>query len=134
MTALFESTLTPVHFIGEPIQVQFDEPPAFDKRPSCPDQFVWRDQTYQIEELLSEWRDYGRRGRMAQNMRPTHAATATLRGSWGVGRYYFRVRVEAGRVFDLYYDRAPKKPDDRKGSWFLLQEMGPQMRTSSLLD
>jgi len=34
-----------------------------------------------------------------------------------------RVRVESGRIFDLYYDRAPRKAEDRKGSWFLLREM-----------
>jgi hypothetical protein len=60
---------------------------------------------------------------MAVNMRPSHIATASGRGSWGVGRFYFRVRLESGRIFDLYYDRAPKSADDRKGGWFLLREM-----------
>lgn len=40
-----------------------------------------------------------------------------------MGRYYFRVRTDAGRVFDLYYDRAPRDTVDRKGSWHLLREM-----------
>jgi hypothetical protein len=60
---------------------------------------------------------------MALNMRPSHAATAKRRGSWGVGRFYLRVRTESGRVFDLYYDRAPKSIDDRKGVWILYWEM-----------
>jgi hypothetical protein len=113
----------PLRFIVEPIQVQFDRPPALEKQPGCPDRFIWRGKIYQIVELLSEWHDYRRRGRMARNMRPTHAAAAARRGSWGVGRDYYRVRTDSGQVFDLYYDRAPRSVDDRKGSWILYREM-----------
>lgn len=118
----------PLQFIGEPIQIEFDQPPALEKKPGCPDRFVWRGKTYQITEKLSEWHDYRRRGRMARNMRPTHLAAASRRGSWGVGRDYYRVRTDTGQVFDLYYDRAPKKARDRKGAWFIYREMAnPQM-------
>jgi hypothetical protein len=113
----------PVRFIGETVEVAFDQPPLLKKKPTCPDRFVWRGETVEIAAVLSEWVDYNRRGRMARNMRPAHAARASLRGSWGVGRFYFRVRTEAGRVFDLYYDREPKSADDRKGAWFLYREM-----------
>ena len=115
--------IKPLRFIGEPVQVEFDQPPRFEKRPDCPQRFVWQQETHHIAETLGEWQDYERRGRMAVNMRPSHLATASRRGSWGVGRFYFRIRVESGRIFDLYYDRAPNKAEDRKGSWFLLREM-----------
>lgn len=113
----------PLRFISEPVEVQFDRPPALEKKPGCPQRFVWRGKTYHVVEELSAWHDYTRRGRMARNMKPAHAATASRRGSWGVGRDYYRVRTEGGRVFDLYYDRAPKGVDDRKGTWFLYREM-----------
>ena len=113
----------PLRFIGQGIQVQFDQAPALVKKPGCPDRFVWQERTYRIVERLSEWQDYSRRGRMAGNMRPERAATASRRGSWGVGRAYFRVRTDDGRIFDLYYDRAPKSADDRAGAWFLYREM-----------
>jgi hypothetical protein len=116
-------TLKPLRFIAEPIEAHFDEPPVLEKRPGCPDAFVWRDTRYKIVEKLSEWHDYRRRGRMAINMRPEHAAHAARRGSWGVGRDYFRVRVEGDRIFDLYFDRAPKDVDRRKGGWFLYREL-----------
>ena len=118
-----ETEFKPLRFIAEPIQAHFDQPPTLEKKPGCPDGFVWREETYRIVELLSEWHDYGRRGRMAVNMRPTHAAAAARRGSWGVGRDYYRVRTGSGQVFDLYYDRAPKGADHRKGAWFLYREM-----------
>jgi hypothetical protein len=113
----------PLRFIGEPIDVFFDRPPALSKRPGCPDAFEWAGTHYRIVEKLSEWHEYRRRGRMAVNMRPEHAATASRRGSWGVGRDYFRVRVASSQVFDLYYDRAPVDVDRRQGGWFLFREL-----------
>ncbi|MCC6984826.1 MAG: hypothetical protein IT309_00210, partial [Anaerolineales bacterium] len=93
------------------------------KAPHCPDSFIWNDTTHRITASLSEWTDFSRRGKMANNMRPAHAATAATRGSLNVGRYYFRVQVEDGRIFDIYYDRAMKNVDDRKGQWFLYREL-----------
>ena len=116
--------LKPLHFIGQEIQVEFDKQPALEKKPPAPDRFNWNGQAFHVETSLSEWQDYGRRGRMAHNMRPHNKAKALRRGSWGVGRFYFRVLTSSGRIFDLYYDRAPKNVEDRKGSWFLDREMG----------
>ena len=31
--------------------------------------------------------------------------------------------VDTGQLFDLYYDRAMKNVDDRKGSWFTYREL-----------
>lgn len=112
-----------LRFISEPITVAFDEAPALEKKPGCPDRFTWCENTYHILEVLREWHDYGRRDRMAHNMRVEHAAAASRRGSWGVGRDYYRVRTDAGRIFDLYYDRAPGRTGSRKGGWFLYREL-----------
>lgn len=114
---------TPIHFYDESIEVLFDEPPVREKAPHCPNGFIWNKTTYQITAALSEWTDFTRRGRMANNMRPAHAATAATRGSLNVGRYYFRVQVHTGQIFDLYYDRAMKSVDDRKGQWLLYREL-----------
>jgi hypothetical protein len=113
----------PVGFISERVDPFFDEAPTLEKRPGCPAGFSWRGAHYRIVRVLSEWHDYARRGRAAHNMRPSHAAAAERHGSWGVGRDYYRVVTDAGRVFDLYYDRAPASAIDRKGSWFLLREL-----------
>jgi Family of unknown function (DUF6504) len=114
---------TPIQYIDEPIEPVFIVPPMFEKIPGCPAGFVWNETTYRVDEMLSEWHDYTRRGRSAKNMRPEHAAVAAHRGSWGVGRDWFRVRIHDGRIFDLYYDRAPKGSDQRKGAWRLVKEM-----------
>ncbi|MBU1702238.1 MAG: hypothetical protein KJ831_19015, partial [Candidatus Eisenbacteria bacterium] len=76
----------PSRYIGETIEVGFDKKPEFEKKPGCPKRFIWRSRPYEIAALLKEWHDYRRRDRMAHNMRPSHAAAAESRGSWGVGR------------------------------------------------
>jgi hypothetical protein len=113
-------------FIAEEIAVEYDQPPTLEKKPGCPDGFIWQEERFEIVELLQEWHDYRRRGRMARNMQPAHAAVAENRGSWGVGRDYYRVRTKTSRIFELYFDRAPKDVDRRKGAWFLFRELATE--------
>lgn len=113
----------PIHFLDQPIQVLFDMPPAREKTPDCPNGFIWEDKTYRVTEMLSVWSDFKRRWKMARNMRPEHAAVAAGRGSLNVGRFYFRVRVDSNQIFDIYYDRAMKNVDERKGQWFVYREL-----------
>lgn len=117
--------MPPTRFIGDPITVEFAKEPLFAKQPPCPARFIWREEPFEIVANLQEWRDYGRRGRMANNMRPENLKKAEKRGSWGVGRYYFQVQVGNGRLFDIYYDRAPKGQAQRLGSWYVYQEILP---------
>lgn len=121
---------TPIHFLDEHIDVIFNIPPIHEKSPHCPNGFIWNDQTYQVIESLSEWSDFSRTGRMAKNMRPEHAEVASTRGSLNVGRFYFRVKAMSGsapaaqtQIFDIYYDRAMKGVDKRKGEWFVYREL-----------
>jgi len=118
--------LKPIKFISEPIDVHHSQPPMLEKVPGPPDRFEWRGEVFVISEVLMEWHDYHRRGRMARNMQPKHASAAERRGSWGVGQDYYRVRTSSNRFFDLYFDRAPKDVDQRKGGWFLDRELGEQ--------
>jgi hypothetical protein len=118
----YDIYMQPMRFIDEPVEIVFDEPPALEKKPECPDGFIWQGETFRVSQVLAEWFDFERRGRNAKNMRPEHASRASIHGSWGVGRFFFRVQVETGRVFELYYDRAPKDADHRKGAWFLYLE------------
>ena len=115
--------LRPKRYIGREIKVAFDQPPALEKTPGCPDVLHFENETLRVVEVLDEWSDFTRRGRFARNMRPEHLEVAQSRGSWGVGRMFFRVRVDDGRLLELYYDRAPKDAMDRKGYWFLRCEL-----------
>lgn len=113
----------PIHFYDDLIEVIFNMQPAREKTPNCPDGFIWKGKPFDVVEILSEWSDFTRRGKFARNMRPAHAAAASSRGSLNVGRFYFRVKVDSGQIFDLYYDRAMKNLDQRKGQWFLYREL-----------
>ena len=77
--------------------------------------------------LLREWHDYRQRGKTKafyiKEKGSYRAKAAERRGSWGVGRDYFRVRTDTEEVFDLYYDRSPHGPGGRKGSWFLFRQI-----------
>ena len=114
---------TPLRFIGEEIQVHFKSIRFPLKKPDAPDRFSWGDREITIVRVISVWREYDRKGRLARNMRPHNLRKAVKRGSWGVGRYYFRVEDTQGCIFDLYYDRAPDDSSDRLGHWFLWREM-----------
>ena len=113
----------PVRFITAEIEVRFHQKPLFEKKPPAPDFFIWNEEEFHVCEVLSGWHDFERRGRMASNMKTPHLQEASRRGSWGVGRFYYRVRTEGGRTFDLYYDRSPESAADRKGHWFLWREL-----------
>ncbi len=115
--------LRPVRFIGCEIEVEFARPPRLRKKPEAPQAFRWEGARYDVVEVLARWFDFARRGRAEQNMQPAHLRAAVWRGSWGVGRYYFRVRTGCGRIFDMYYDRAPGSAGDRSGHWFLWREL-----------
>lgn len=112
-----------IHIFCEPIEVHFAMTPMLEKKPGCPDAFIWRGRRYTITEVMSEWFDYHRRGRMARNMEPPHTTIAERRGSWGVGVFYFRVLTSIGQIFDIYYDRTPKNANLRKGKWFIYREL-----------
>lgn len=109
-------------FIDTAITVRYNVPPLLEKKPRCPDAFEWDGNVFIIREMVMEWVDYTRRGRMARNMSEAHSKAAAGKGSWGVGRFFFRVETEGSRVFDIYYDRAPKGLEERKGRWMLFRE------------
>jgi len=117
------SELRSIHFLDQLIEVIFDKPPVYEKTPGCPNGFVWEGKTYRVVEMLSAWSDFTRRGRTARNMQPAHAEAASTRGSLNVGRFFFRVRTDTDQIFDLYYDRAMRNIDERKGQWFLYREL-----------
>jgi hypothetical protein len=114
-------------FIGAPVKVTHDRPPALEKKPGPPDGFTWEGRTYRVVEVLKEWHDYRQRGKTASFYRKERgsfrAKAAERRGTWGVGRDYYRVRTDTGEVFELYYDRAPQGSGRGKGGWFLYRQV-----------
>ena len=105
---------------------EFEKPVLFTKKPDCPDNFSWQGKTFRITELISEWQDFTRKGKYSRNMKDAHLERANIKGSLGVGRFYFRVLTNEGRVFDIYYDRSIKNTFETDGFWVLFQELFPE--------
>jgi hypothetical protein len=110
-------------YIGEMISVEFDEPLLFTKKPDCPSDFSWQGKSFRITEILSEWQDFSRKGKYSRNMKDAHLERAKVKGSLGVGRFYFRVRTDENCVFEIYYDRSIKNTFETSGFWVLFQEL-----------
>ncbi len=117
----------PTRFIGAPIEVAYDIPPVLEKRPGPPDGFTWEGRAYRVVAVLREWHDYRLRGQSesfyVKERGSFRAKAAERRGTWGVGRDYYRVRTDSREVFDIYYDRAPRGAGKGKGSWFLFRQV-----------
>ena len=62
--------------------------------------------------MEKEWHNYDNHGRIKKfySQRRGNAPEMNPRkGSWGVGRDYYRVKTDTGEVFVIYYDRQLKK-------------------------
>ena len=109
-----------MEFYSDEIQVRFEREPTLEKKPGLPAAFIWRGREYVIVELMREWHDYRQRGKTKafyERERGSYRAKSSQRrGSWGVGRDYYR------EVFDIYYDRAPKGRV-AEGQWILYRRL-----------
>jgi hypothetical protein len=115
----FEGSSMVKQFIDEEIEVVFGKEFILMKKPPCPQAIIWRGKKIFVKELISSWEDFSRKGDMARNMHKEHLLRARRKGSWGVGRFYFKYKDEIGRTVTIYYDRSPKSASDRKGKWVL---------------
>lgn len=122
------------HYIGETIVPIFKVPLPREKTPTCPDGFAWGEEELIIERSIQEWVDFGRRGKYEKNMSEPHLEAALVKGSFGVGRFFFQVVVSDGRVFEIYFDRAPTKKS-KTGSWILYKQLDePEEKNGSTND
>lgn len=115
-----------MEFYSEPITVKFPVEPLLEKKPGLPAEFIWRGKPYKIITLLKEWHDYTKRGKIGKSYSQERGNAPRMKsrkkGSWGVGRDYYRVLTDSGSVFDIYYDRSPTG-QKKKGEWVLLKKV-----------
>ena len=53
---------------------------------------------------------------------PTSQADS-INCSWGLGKFYFNVQVQVGRLFQICFNRVPKDALDPKGQCMLLAKL-----------
>lgn len=49
-------------FIGQLINVEYDQPPLPEKKTTCPNRFSWQVTPFKIKKMLGDWHDYRGRG------------------------------------------------------------------------
>ena len=77
----------PMEFYADEIEVRFEQEPVLEKKPGVPASFIWRGREYGIVELLTEWHDYRKRGKIKLSTRRSGEATgsrAVRSGAHGV--------------------------------------------------
>jgi hypothetical protein len=92
--------------VSEPIDVDaaaMDVTAALAGRPPCPGRFTWRGTTYEVVELLGDWKKVSAEGGHAQ-------------GDHYVRAHCFRVRTSPAAVCVLYCLRHARR---KKPIWFL---------------
>jgi len=107
------------HFVDKEIQVELKQGAFLERKPKCPTRIFWQGAWVRVLSLESVWDDFSRRGTKARNMREEHLQRAKVRGSWGVGRFYFQFIGDDGHTYTVYYDRTPGDAENRKGKWIL---------------
>lgn len=123
-----------MNFVGGEITVRLPDGFSYEKKPPVPEAFQWRGSLHPVVEMLATWHRYGKAEIRTQGGRdPYYVRSGGTQGSWGQGRVYYRVRTEEGRLFDLYYDRAPKGKR-RAGAWFLWRELSAAEESVGLGD
>ncbi len=87
----------------EPVAGSF-QPARHAGEPALPMQFCWRDQTFDIAEVLDVWKEssakYGETERY-------------LRKHW------YEIRTVCGRIMKIYFERQARSSASRKQRWWL---------------
>ena len=74
--------------------------------PGLPTDFVWRDVSRKVIEVMSAWKDSSREGGRAG-------------GELYLRRHYFRLRMSDAAIWTVYCTRQTPRSGDPKKRWFL---------------
>lgn len=102
-------------FISEvikPVAVTCDTTRMATGGPGLPREFLWRDQTVRVAEVIREWRDTG----------PCHHGSDERY----VRKHWFEIRTGAGETMRLYFQRQPSRGSKpASGRWRLFSILNP---------
>lgn len=93
-------------FVSEPVTPTggFDASAMSRGEPGLPRGFVWREQPYLIDEVLTSWITSSPEGG---------------RGEMYVRRHWYELRTECGQLMKIYCDRQAKSAHRPKQRWWL---------------
>ena len=73
--------------------------------PGLPNGFTWREQHYEIVEVLDKWKESGscRHGSGEQYLR----------------KHWYKVKTDDNRIMTIYFERQARSAKQRKDRWWL---------------
>jgi len=74
--------------------------------PGLPSGFTWRDEEFDIQEVLESWKDSSPEG-------GRHGGELYLR------RHFYKLRMSGGLVWTVYFTRQTPRTGSPKARWFL---------------
>ena len=93
-------------FIGEPLSGIVVGLPSSTGEPVAPSEFSWRNQTYQVVEIIDKHKGIDRDR--------THGSSEQY-----VHKHWFTVKVNDGRIMSIYFERQPRGRGTQR--WWLYQ-------------
>lgn len=87
-----------------PLAGSFDTRAMGRGEPGLPTGFIWRERTYSIALVLETWKQSEREGGS---------------GELYLRRHYFRLRMDDGSIWTVYFVRQTPKSGNVKQRWFL---------------
>jgi len=87
-----------------PIRGTFDTRAMGRGEPGLPTGFIWRERTFRVVEVLETWKHSEREGGS---------------GELYLRRHYFKLRMEDGAIWTVYFVRQTPKTGNVKQRWFL---------------
>ena len=95
-------------FISEAIKVvagPMDGAAMARGEPGLPSEFVWRDEGFEIVEVLEKWKESG--------------ACRHGSGERYLRKHWYKVRTSDGQVMTLYFERQARSTSQSKKRWWL---------------
>ena len=93
-------------FIGESIEpVDLDPNASAIGEPALPKRFRWREEEYEIAEVLETWKETG----------PCTSGS----GEQYLRKHWYKVRAASGEVMTVYFERKARSSRERMKRWWL---------------
>ncbi len=95
-------------FISEPIQPvagTFDTTAMTRGEPGLPKRFTWRDQEYEVAEVLEVWKESG----------PCKSGGPEMY----LRKHWLKIRTENGMEMTIYFERQARSKSRNKARWWL---------------
>ncbi len=96
-------------FVSEalsPLRGTFDAAAMARGLPGLPSGFVWRGQSYTVDDVLERWKASSREGGRAS-------------GELYLRRHYYRLRMNDGSLWTVYFLRQTPQSSSPRVRWFL---------------